>query len=561
MRAPMPGAPRVVTMLQDVDPNSIKDEEVRRIVVALLNLVEQLQADNRALAEENRRLRNEINRLKGEQGKPEFKPKPAPSSSDHSSEKERKRPRTWAKSSKLPLIRIDRTEPLYVDRSTLPPDAQHKGYEDVVVQDIIFRSDNICFRREKFYSPATRRTYLAPLPEGYEGDFGPALKALALHLSFGTNVSEAKILDLFGSVGVRLSSGGLSNLLIKNQEVFHGEKAAVLEAGLRSSPWQNLDDTGTRVNGVNQCCQVLCNPLYTAYTTTATKSRMAVLGALRGEHPATYLLNAEAFAYLDAAGASRVLRQELCILPRDVVFAEAIWLGLLDGCLPDLGPGQRAAVLEATAIAAYRQETSYPTVRMLLCDDAPQFKGLTEELALCWVHEGRHYRKLTPWFKHDRELVDAFRQRFWEYYDQLLVYREAPGAEEQARLSAAFDDLFSTVTGYIVLDDRIAATREKKASLLKVLEHPEIPLHNNAAELGARGRVRKRDVSFGPRTEDGKRAWDTFMTLAATTRKLGVSFYEYLQDRIRQAGKIPPLAAIIGEQADALHLGASWAGP
>ncbi len=42
-----------------------------------------------------------------------------------------------------------------------------------------------------------------------------------------------------------------------------------------------------------------------------------------------------------------------------------------------------------------------------------------------------------------------------------------------------------------------------------MLTHPEIPLHNNPAKLGARLPVRKQDVSFGPRTANGKHAWDT----------------------------------------------------
>ena len=91
-----------------------------------------------------------------------------------------------------------------------------------------------------------------------------------------------------------------------------------------------------------------------------------------------------------------------------------------------------------------------------------------------------------------------------------------------------------------------------------VLGHPEIPLHNNPAELGARARVRKRDVSFGPRTREGATAWDTFMTLAETATKLGVSFYHYIHDRISGTYQIPALADIIEERAKVLNLGASW---
>src|SRR2546423_3440703 len=97
--------------------------------------------------------------------------------------------------------------------------------------------------------------------------------------------------------------------------------------------------------------------------------------------------------------------------------------------------------------------------------------------------------------------------------------------EEAARLDREFEALFSTVTGYQTLAERIAKTRAKKRCLLMVLAHPEIPLHNNPAELGARARVRTRDVSFGPRTREGANAWDTFMTLAETATEVGVSFY------------------------------------
>jgi hypothetical protein len=121
--------------------------------------------------------------------------------------------------------------------------------------------------------------------------------------------------------------------------------------------------------------------------------------------------------------------------------------------------------------------------------------------------------------------------------------------------------LFSTCTGYAALDARIAETRAKKASLLMVLKYPQIPLHNNPVELEARQRVRKRDVSFGPRTQDGVRAWDTFMSLAATTRKLGISFYQYIHDRISKANQIPSLASLIEARASELCLGASWSGP
>jgi len=209
--------------------------------------------------------------------------------------------------------------------------------------------------------------------------------------------------------------------------------------------------------------------------------------------------------------------------------------------MPGLGATARSRIVEATAIAAYHAAVGHPVVRLLICDDAKQFQLVSEELALCWIHDGRHYKHLEPWVACHRQWLDSFLKRYWDYYKELLAYRRQPTAEEAMRLGRAFDELFSTVTGYAALDERIAKTKAKKGHMLLVLRHPEIPLHNNPAELGARGRVRKRVVSYGPRSEKGARAWDTFQTLLGTAKKLGVNFFHYLRDRI--AGAVAEITA------------------
>jgi len=200
-------------------------------------------------------------------------------------------------------------------------------------------------------------------------------------------------------------------------------------------------------------------------------------------------------------------------VPRDQNLGEAEFHRWLDAHIRSLGPQQRSRILEAAAVAAYHAEVEHPVVRLLLCDDAPQFKLVTEELGLCWVHDGRHYEPLQPCVPLHRQQLDAFLDGYWAYYRQLLEYRQQPTVEEAARLSQEFDPLFSTVTGYEALDQRIARTKSHKAYLLMVLVHPEIPLHNNPVELDGRLRVRKRVVSYGPRSKEGAQAWDTMETL------------------------------------------------
>jgi hypothetical protein len=546
-------------MFEDLDLHSIADEQARELVRRLLNLLEDVRADLRVAQAEIQRLRNEINRLKGEQGQPAIKPNtPQPPPKDLSSEQERRTPKAWSKGRKTDRIPIDREQVMAVDPADLPPDAVFKGYEDVVVQDVLFRTDNVLFRKEKFYSPSQHTTYVASLPPGYRGQFGPGIKSLALVFYYGAQMSEPKVAELLRSVGVRISDGQVSNLLIKDQAAFHTEKDAVYQAGLASSPWQHLDDTSTRVNGQNGYCHIVCNPLYTAYFTTTAKDRLTVIDVLTNSRPRRFVVNAEALGYVEASGLSAVRCRQLAQLADEVIMDEAQMQALLETHLPGLGPQQRKWILDATAVAAYHADVEVPVVRLLVCDDAPQFPLITEELALCWVHEGRHYKKLMPSIPYHQGLLEAFVQRFWAYYAQLLAYQKQPTPEEAMRLTEEFETLFATVTGYQALDERIAKTRAKQSCLLMVLAHPEIPLHNNPAELGARARVRKRDVSFGPRTHEGARAWDTFMTLAATATKLGVSFYHYIQDRLSGTSQMPSLADLIGERAKMLNLGASW---
>ncbi len=346
--------------------------------------------------------------------------------------------------------------------------------------------------------------------------------------------------------------------MIKDHDVFHEEKDALYEAGLKSSPWHHIDDTSTRVNGQNQYCQILCNPLYTAYFTTENKTRLTVIDALMNFSDRTFLLNSEMFSYVELFKLPASVVQQLKSFPKNIQLGEEEFLSLIHERLPNLGPQQRNHVLDAAAVAAYHAQMEFPVVRLLICDDAPQFKLVTKELALCWVHDGRLYKKLDPCVPYHRQLLDSFLYKYWDFYKQLLKYQQHPTTDEHTRLDNEFDKLFSTVTGYYALDQRIAKTMNKKPSMLMALDHPEIPLHNNPAELGARKRVRKRVVSFGTRTDDGTKAWDTFMSLSATAKKLGINFYFYIYDRISGTLKIPNLANVIAQRAQELPLGTSW---
>ncbi len=184
-------------VLEFFDPNDIQNlEQARQAIIEVLNLVEELVAENRKQREEIQRLRDENNRLKGEQGKPQVKPgrkPPGSTSSDHSSEQERRTPKKRQKRKKVSQIQVDREEKVLVDPARLPTDAEFKGYESVVVQDVQLRTDNVRFLKEKYYSASAGQSYTAAVPVGYEGEFGPGVKALTSVLYHALIVSEHKI--------------------------------------------------------------------------------------------------------------------------------------------------------------------------------------------------------------------------------------------------------------------------------------------------------------------------------------------------------------------------------
>lgn len=537
-------------MLSGFDPREIQDlEGARQAITALLNLVEELKQENQSLRAEVQDLRDEVNRLKGEQGKPDIKAN-KPKDSDHSSEKERRKPKQWRKGSKVDRIRIDRDERLEVDKSVLPPDAEFKGFEEVVVQDIRLTTDNVCFAKEKYYSPSQGRTYLAPLPAGYVGEFGPGVRSLVLTLYYASGMTEPKIEEFLGYIGIFISAGQVSNLLIKGQEQWHEEKESVWQAGLASTTWQHIDDTSTRVNGENQHCHIVCNPYYSAYFTRPGKDRLTVIQLLQGGDSLDFLLNQQTASWLDLFNMPMWVQQQMANWPQGQVLTRAQMDELL---MPDivarLNGQQQARILEAAALTAYHEQDDTPVISILLSDDASQFQHIAQQQALCWIHEGRHYKKLTPFVEHHQHLLDGFQTQFWDFYHELQDYREAPSSTQADRLRADFEKLFSTTTGYEALDRRIAKTLAKQERLLLVLEHPQVPLHNNPAELAVRQRVRKRDISFGPRTDDGVAAWDTFNTLCETAKKLGVSFYAYIHDRVSGAREMHSLASLIQQHS------------
>lgn len=533
-----------------INPDEIENKRYAKAFRILFAIIEILSGELDAVKGENQKLRDENNLLKGEQTKPTING--SKRNDDISSENERKElnsRKTRNSTSRKDKIEIHNTEICRVDKSILPEDAVSKGYSCVTIRDIIVKPWNTNYKREVFYSPSEGKTYSGELPDGIKGEFGPGLRTHIITLYHVANVSEPKISEIMENMGVLISKATISRILTDDNDLFHKEKSELFLSGLNSTTYQQIDDTSARVNGNNWYTQILCNPYYAAYFTVPHKDRETILDILLCGNEKTYYFNEEAFELMKMFNIPQIWMEKLSSLKGNTYNNEEIRREMDYVFPPDRYKSIKQKVLEACSIAAYHQMTNIPLVNTLLSDDAPQFCKLTVQHAHCWIHDGRNYKKLRPIVPYYYEKLKAFLDRYWDYYRKLCEFRIKPDAEVAEQLDSEFDQLFSTKTDYDQLDERISKTKEKKESLLKVLTMPEIPLHNNAAELAARVKVRKRDVSLQTVTDKGTKANDTFMTIVQTAKKLDVSAYDYIFDRVSNKFEMPSLAQLIREKS------------
>ena len=514
-------------------------------IKTLLNKVDDQENKITELSSENQKLKDEINRLKGEKGKPVI----AKNKEDKKDPKDKKvddgkSGRGKNKSAKE--IEIHNREEKNVDKKDLPMDAQYKGTRDVVIQDINFNLNNTKFIIHKYYSPLLGKVFEGELPPEYKGSiFGPGIWSFIIQFHYEARMTQNLLFKILTGLKVKISVGEISNIILCHER-FEEERQNVREAGIGRSDYSQIDDTGARLNGKNGYCIAVCNQFFTDYYTGPSKNREAALRALAGTE-LKFTINDVALKYIDGKIGNKVIVDKLRQLQSDRLYnSEAFSNEILNAswCLGKITNWIKH-IKEGCAIGAFRENFLGVRSKVLICDDAPQFKGILEYLGLCLIHEERHYKKLTPSHPDFIKAVADFRKLFWDFYDELKQYKEDPNEKRKKELSDKFDLIFAGDTCYFALNQLMEKTRAKKDELLLVLEFPNIPLHNNTSELAMREKVIQRKIRGYFRSLKGALASDIFLGLMGTCRKIGVSFGKYLKDRFYHRHDLPPLGDLI----------------
>jgi hypothetical protein len=240
---------------------------------------------------------------------------------------------------------------------------------------------------------------------------------------------------------------------------------------------------------------MLGHPLYPVFLTLQKKDRQSVIDALSTQQRRRYRFKARTLAYLEKRQLQESVSEKVEPWPSAELLDEAGLEHVIQEPWGPVSEPQQTIIKDGARVAAYQAQHEAPVVKRWVGDDAGQSKEITDAVALCGVHDGRHDQKLMPVCEPHQKLRAEVLEQYWHDDRELLKDTESPTHAEAARLEPRVDAMCGTKTGDEAWDARIETTHAKDAGLLAVLRHPEVPWHTNAAERGARARVRKRAVS------------------------------------------------------------------
>ena len=524
--------------LHDILEKTSKPQQMAPWLKSLIALCEEQARIIQAQAEEIvqckqtiQELRDELNRLKKQPKRPKFRP-------GKTSKNNKSKGSDGSLSSLQFAIIPKKQEEVIVRAPDVPSGAVFKGYQEYSIQELEFVPKDVTYKLEVWQIPGGK-VFRASLPETLEGShFGPTLRSFVFNLS-AEGMTQPALFNFLRNVGIDISESQIHNILMGEAQEFQRVSESILEAGLQESAYIRTDDTGAKHQYKTAYCTHIGGQYFAYYKTGFTKSRENFLNILL-QGKKGYVINQASIWHMFQCG----IEDDLLNAFEDHAgkrYSTAKELNRLLDKMSIHNKKIRSCCTEA-ALIGFIQETILKPGQVLLSDRAGQFAVFDH--AACWIHMERPLRKLpTKTKKAEREL-ETVRAAIWDLYDQL---KEASLSQRNKEVvHDAFDQLVDMKVispGVQVVLDNFKEYREE---LLKALDHPGLPLHNNDSERDIRTIVKLRNISGSTKSALGQIFRDGLMTLKQTCFRLGLSFWNYLNAWFRR--KPPDLAECIRER-------------
>lgn len=462
--------------------------------------------------------KDEINRLKKTPKRPKFRPGGG-NKNDRSGKPLPDKDNTSCIGNDLSPQKI--RQEVKITALNVPEGSRFKGYQEYTVQELELIPKDITYKLEVWQAP-DGKIIRGILPEEVKGShFGHKLRALS-HNLYASGMTEPGLFGFLTSSGTKISEGQVHNILMNESLAYQRVTEEILSAGLGSASYIRVDDTGAKHQHENSYCTHIGGKHFAYYKTTPSKSRENFLKILL-QGSEGYLINQAFIWHLFQLGVEDDLLNH---------FEEFIGKSYktkkgMNRLLNGLGIANKKLRLQCieAGLVGYISKTILKPGQVLLSDRAGQFAVFNH--AACWVHMERPLRKLKVTSPEAENELEQVRDAIWNLYDKV---KEAAitqkGKEEVYQLYDQLLEMRSISPG---INEVIASFARYREELLKALDYPELPLHNNDSERDIRGVAKRRNISGSTKSEEGKAFRDGLMTLQQTCARLGISFVVFLE--------------------------------
>lgn len=505
----------------------------------LLILIQTLQEQLSKAQEKIIVLEKELTRLRKTPKKPKFRPNKLEPRNRKKNQSSELPPPDMAKST---LVQREISE-VKIALANPPKGSRFKGYQSFSIQEIGLVAKEITYKLAVWQSPSGE-TLRAELPQEIQGShYGPTLRALATNL-YAQGMTQPAIYQFLRGIGIDVSEGHVNNLLLDEAEDYSRLSEEILKTGLEEAPYIRVDDTGEKHRHKSTYCTHIGGQYFAYYTTSSSKSRENFLKIL--------LQGKEGYAINEAM----IWHLFQCGVKDDILNLFEAYTGRqyrskkgMHRLLNELGIESkklRNQCLEA-GLVGFISSTILKPGQLLLSDRAGQFAVFNH--AGCWIHMERPLRKIICTSQQAEDELERVRGAIWDLYDKL---KEASLRQEgKDVVHEMYDALINMKTMSPEINAVIDTFAKYREEMLKALEHPGLPPHNNDSERDIRGVAKRRNISGSTKSEKGRKFREGLLTIKQTCFRIGYNFWEYLQRWFR--GDPPDLKELIRNRYRAAH--------